>query len=141
GDEDQPADHRVGPLDRAPLVAHERQDELEDDDDQGEQDEVVHRLAEPAEEEAAGGVEQGAGDEDGAEGDEQGQGQLGHQNHPKAEGGGQGADDEDGGRDDPRARIEGGALARDVLAQPGRIGEELVEGRADAGGVRAADRP
>ena len=139
-DEDQAAHHRIGALDRAPLIAHERQDQLKDDDDQGEQDEIVHRLGQPAEEEAAGRIKQGAGDEDRTQGDQKRQGQLGHQHDAEAEGGRQSPDDEDAGRHHIRPRIEGGGVARDVLAQPGGIGEEFVERRTDAGNAFAADR-
>ena len=34
GDEDQAANHRIGALDRAPLISHQRQHELEDGDDE-----------------------------------------------------------------------------------------------------------
>jgi len=139
GDEDEAADHRVGALDRAPLVPHQGEDELEDDDHQGEEDEIVHRLAQPAEEEAAGGVEQGAGDEDRTQGHQQGQGQLGDQDHAEAERRGQGSDDEDRRRDDIGAGIEGRGVSGDVLTQPGGIGHELVEGGADARRFRPAD--
>ena len=110
--------------------ADQRQDQLEDGDDQGEEDEVVHRLGQPAEEEAPGGVKERTRDEDGSERDQQSQGDLGDHHHAEAHGRRQGADQVDQGGQYPRAEVDRAGLTGDLLGQVGRAGEELIEGRS-----------
>ena len=138
-DEQQAASHGIGAVDAAPLLGDQRQDQLEDRDDQGEENEVVHGLAQPAKEEPPGGVKERGGHENRAQRHKQGERDLGDQNHTEADSGGERADDVDDSAKDPRAEVDRTGFLGDLLGEIGCPVEELVEGRPDVGHASSAD--